>query len=567
MTEAKSCAFPYCLIPLSSEEPLWEWDIVSDYFFMSAGALKALNLSSPPRRMKDFHKLLPPGASCELSNLRETVIAGKTGSVMECGYLCNGRWVREYLMVLTRNSQGRATRVMGRFSASAAPMGQMEFRVSNSGLPEYGIWVLDVEKGKIWNDALCAAYSNNAEKLKYPIPPDENYMNVHPSEVEALKRHYDQFCSGASLGDNISDIVRVRNHEGEYVPILLRATALERDDAGKALLVAGTVTTNNPTDALADKLGQDDLLFHALMNMGGGQWNWDTKEDCIYFCPRFLAMLGYTPDDARDFIKNWRSHIHPDDYQKVRAAQQAVIDNKENGDSFECTYRMRRADGSWAWIFDRGFVAWRDADGIAGQIIGSTTNITTAQAERDELEELVRHDTLTGLRSRAYCNLEMEHIEQNDIRPVCVISLDITGLKMVNDNLGHMMGDEMLTKAATILRGSLRRSDCIGRVGGDEFIVLLPNCGEEKGKKLLNKIKAAFDQYNSTKHGMPVFAAMGLSCADSMKTRLAEVIVRADDAMYENKRRYRKEHHAALRAWIKQFTGKDVSDQDERVDD
>lgn len=110
------------------------------------------------------------------------------------------------------------------------------------------------------------------------------------------------------------------------------------------------------------------------------------------------------------------------------------------------------------------------------------TNITTAQTERDRLEELVKNDALTGLRSRAYCNLEAERIEKNGIRPVCVISCDITGLKMVNDNLGHAAGDELLAEAATLLRKPLRLTDCVARMGGDEFVVLLPGCAPGQGQ-------------------------------------------------------------------------------------
>lgn len=102
------------------------------------------------------------------------------------------------------------------------------------------------------------------------------------------------------------------------------------------------------------------------------------------------------------------------------------------------------------------------------------TNITTAQTERDRLEELVKNDALTGLRSRAYCNLEAERIEKNNIRPVCVISCDITGLKMVNDNLGHAAGDELLAEAATLAAQASAAYGLRGAHGGDEFVVLLP---------------------------------------------------------------------------------------------
>lgn len=558
---------PYSLIPLTSEETIWEWDIVSDYIFLSHGAINALNLAKTPRRMADFYHNLSPAAARELAELRNGVISGKTGSVLECGYLCNGLWIQECMMVITRNSEGHATRIIARFSTAPFPVGENGFNNDISQLPGLGVWVCNVKEGNVWQDNMCSQLLGGEGPRQISISNADAVLGIHPSEAEAIKSRYESFCQGRSLGDSITNTVRVRHSNGKYFTILVRASVLERDADGRALVIAGTVAPGESQLIANGHLEDDDRLFHAMQTIGAGQWNWDTKADAMNLCPRIVAMLGYNDDEGADLCKNWRSYIHPDDYKKIRPAQMSIINDPKNGDTFEFTYRVRRGDGGWAWIFDRGFVAWRDSDGTAGQIIGSLTNITTAQVEREKLEDLVRHDVLTGLRSRAYCSLEMEHIEQNCIRPVTVISLDITGLKMVNDNLGHSRGDELLTKAAFILRSSLRRSDFIARTGGDEFLVLLPNCAEEKGQKLLGKVRDAFAKYNKGTTGMPVFAATGMACASDASESLASVIARADEEMYADKNAHRKEEHAALRAWIESLLGRKISAVDERIDD
>lgn len=556
----------YSLIPLSSDEPLWEWDLVSDTIYLSHGALKSLNLKKPPSRMEDFYQLLPPDAASELAAVREGVISGRTGSYMECSYICNGLWAHEYLMVLSRNSEGRATRAMGRITATQIIGNQTGFRGGMASSPDSGLWFFDLASKKIWLDRKGALLLG----LKHadgPVPsrPAAALLRIHPAERKAMRRHYDIFCEGPFLGDQIFDLARVRHADGSYLSLIISAAALERDKEGKALFIGGIISQNEPRESGASPLIEDDRLFHALNGMGSGQWNWDTKNDVMFFCSRYLAILGYDREDRETFARNWRDYIHPDDLAKVGKAQLAIVSSAENGDTYECTYRMRRADGGWAWIFDRGYVAWRDADGIAGQMLGSITNITTAQAERDRLEELVRHDSLTGLRSRAFCNLEIEHVEQNRIRPVCVISVDITGLKMVNDTMGHAAGDELLTKAALILRHSLRASDCIARIGGDEFLVLLPNCDQNKGEKLLAKIVAAFEASKAASNHMPVYAACGLAVSQNPDESMDHVIALADEAMYEDKKAHRKAAHAAIRQWIKLHTGKDVA-ADDRLD-
>lgn len=558
------CKVPYALIPLSSDEPLWEWDIVTDTLFLSQGALKNLNLGARLTAMADYYNLLPPDAAAEVAIAREGIISGKAGSLMECAYICNGFWVQDHTLVVTRNSEGRATRLLGQLSVSPL-RDHMGFKGGQELLSDAGIWLYDVPRSLIWRDKACDRILG-LKAQNYPLKVKDTLLEVFPTERDGLCRHYELFCNGEFLGDTITDIVRIKLGSGGYMPCLIRATSMQRNEDGKAVLICGLLAPGEPQMASIHALNNDDRLLQALNSMGSGQWNWDTRQDTIYFCPRYLKMLGYDPEDDAAFAKNWRSYVHPDDLDKLEKAQQQAIESPEHGDTYECTYRMRRADGGWAWIFDRGCVTWRDSEGRAGHLIGSITNITTAQAERDKLEDLVRHDALTGLRSRAFCNLEIEHIEQNQIRPVSVISVDITGLKMVNDYLGHARGDELLIKAASLMRSCLRRSDCVGRIGGDEFLIILAGCDHLTGEKVLEKLKAAFQEYNVRTSSLPVFAAIGLASADSMAETLSQVMERADEEMYRDKREQRKTAHACLKAVIREVTGIEPG-IDERIED
>ncbi len=572
MPESSYCILPHSIIPLPSGEPLWEWAVSTDELYLSEGLIKQLRLGdNVPLSMEQYLALLPPDAVSELKALRETALSGETTNPLEASYLCNGLWVHEYLMVLMRNCAGRATRVIGRLSVESVRPEGLGFAVGQD-LQENGLWVYDVPKRRAWQDATCAllmgAPSDQQHAHYGPIDMNE----IHESDREALARHYKLFIEGTFIGDNISDIVRVRRKDGRFTPMLLRAAALERDTAGKALLIAGTMTPEG--NEHLHQLNKDDRLFHALHSLGAGQWNWDPLNDTVCFCPRYLSMLGYDPDNAPCTATGWHKRVHPDDRGKLIAVQEATIASPKHGDSYECTYRLQRADGGWAWIFDRGCVIWRDAQGRAAHMVGSITNITTAQADRERLEELVRQDSLTGLRSRASSNLEIEHIEQNGIRPVTVIVGDVTGLKMINDNLGHAVGDELLTKAASLLRGSLRSSDCVARMGGDEFMVLLPNCDEERGRKLLEKIECTFADYNnrpgrecdsSQKH-LPVFSAFGIASTDDPKKSLETLLAEADKDMLANKKEHRAHFHARLRDWILDHTGKEVGADDRVVE-
>ncbi len=549
------------LIPFGSEEALWEWDLGSDRIYFSAGAKKFLRLTHVPDKMRDFLEFINPENLPDLIDTHSKIIRGEIRGVAESEYTCNSQAVHEHVFTLSRNSLGYATRLMGRLSNPDEAETPLSVNHHAGEISRTGVWFYHVTSGKIWQDSICSSILGFPEKEDFPINTEEGLARIHHSERGSFERHYELFINGDLLEDTITDIVRVQHSDKKFIPALVRASAMERDEKGRATLITGLIAPANP-ESLINEQVRDDRFFNALNSMGVGQWNWNAEDEEIWYCPRYLAILGYPPSDCDKFHHHWHLLVHPDDLAKIERIRAALIKSPKSGDTFECTYRMKDANGSWVWIFDRGYVTWRDAQGRAGHMVGSITNITTAQNERDRLEELVRNDPLTGLCSRAFCNLEIEHIEQNKIRPVSAITLDVTGLKMINDTLGHAGGDRLLTLASTILRGALRASDLISRTGGDEFLVILTNCDYAKGQKLLNKIQRAFDAYNADPQNMPVLVSCGLGTAEDSGESILDIIEKADQDMYSRKRASKTTDHAMIRAWLKANTGKEAGEDD-----
>lgn len=456
---------------------------------------------------------------------------------------------------------------MGRYSVSVAlpAYPPLEAKARRAGLPETGLWLYSVPSHGVWLDMACAVLLGEPAPTARTLHEYDAWIkNLHPADRKLLLRRYRLFIEKKVLGESIDDIIRVRLANGQYVRRQLHSAVLERDLLGKATLLAGTLQRDERATVVCE--GKNDGLLHFALNaVGDGLWDWDVQSGTVYYSPRYLAMLGYTSEDFPPHKDSWKSKLHPDDQDKIVSAQEEIIASPRYGDSYESTYRMRRADGEWIWIFGRGCVTRRDASGRAQHLVGFITNITTAQNERDKLEELVKNDVLTGLRSRAYCNLEAERIEKNHIRPVCAISCDITGLKLINDNLGHAVGDELLARAALILRQALRLTDCVARMGGDEFLVLLAGCSAEKGQELLRKIQWHFAAQDVAPGQPPLFLSFGLGCADSPEQPLSKALSRADTAMLSHKAAHRKAVLQRIRAWIQQHTGKAVDIEDERL--
>ena len=553
----------HCLIPLTSSEPLWEWDIVSDALFLSLGACSRLRLPEPPTRMADFLGYIPPHALPRLNELREGVLSGTAGSCLECDYPFNNQWIQERPAGAGPQRKGRASKIMGRLR-SLRPwpvIPPWRPRPGKAACPKWASGYIP-SRAETSGGTVPARPAGRDRFWTYSVSYDDRTTSIHPADRKSLLRRYRLFIEQKFLGESIDDIIRVRLNNGQYARMLVRGSVLERDHTGRATLLAGTLQREESLRPGTLRSSDDERLHYALDTVGDGLWDWDLRTNAVYYSPRCLAMLGYTPEQFPAHVNAWKDKIHPDDHDKIVDTQLAVIQSPRYGDSFECTYRMRRADGGWAWLFGRGCVTRRDENGRACHLVNIVTNITTAQTERDRLEELVKNDALTGLRSRAYCNLEAERIEKNNIRPVCVISCDITGLKMVNDNLGHAAGDELLAEAATLLRKPLRLTDCVARMGGDEFVVLLPGCAPDKGRELLRNIETCFAERNQHPGRMPLLAAFGLACSENPEMTLAKVMVQADTAMLRQKRAQRKTAHREIKNWIEARTGHNIRADD-----
>ena len=214
----------------------------------------------------------------------------------------------------------------------------------------------------------------------------------------------------------------------------------------------------------------------ALFGSGDGLWDWNMETNTIYYSPRYTAMLGYDRSTFGNTFESWRDKLHPDERPAILKRQMDIIMSPRYGNSYEHSFRMRKADGTYCWILSRARVLRRNAHGRATRLIGLHTDITTTQGERDRLAEMIEYDPLTDVHSLVYFHNELDRLDMQPDKVVSIISCDVNGLKLINDYLGHDTGNSMLQTAARLLRSSLRSTDCVARLGGDEFAVLLPRC-------------------------------------------------------------------------------------------
>ena len=153
--------------------------------------------------------------------------------------------------------------------------------------------------------------------------------------------------------------------------------------------------------------------------------------------------------------------------------------------------------------------------------------------EHKKIEYMSYHDQLTGLYNRRYFEEALIVIDKEENLPISVIFTDVNGLKMINDAFGHDAGDELIQLFAKVLSEHLRFADKISRIGGDEFVILLPNAGEEESAKLITRINSALavKQFMA----LPISISIGSATKNIINDPLRDVIKRAEVSMYEEK--------------------------------
>jgi diguanylate cyclase (GGDEF)-like protein/PAS domain S-box-containing protein len=212
----------------------------------------------------------------------------------------------------------------------------------------------------------------------------------------------------------------------------------------------------------------------AAAGSNDGLWDWEIPADALYCSARWKLMLGLSPAATITTLDAWLQYVHDDDRPGLRAA----IDSHLAGYSahFEHEYRIAHAGGGLRWVLCRG-IAVRDEDGQPVRMAGSQTDVTESRRSQDTLARAARHDHLTALPNRRLFGELLQRSIARSVRSVearyAVLFIDLDGFKLVNDSLGHLVGDQFLVAIATRLQAQLRPGDVLARLGGDEFAVLV----------------------------------------------------------------------------------------------
>ncbi|PZV10848.1 MAG: response regulator receiver protein [Pseudanabaena sp.] len=266
-------------------------------------------------------------------------------------------------------------------------------------------------------------------------------------------------------------------------------------------------------------------------------WSMDeTMSRTFYLNAAVEKLYGYPMSDFLEDHHLWLKVIHPDDRDRIKMINHTLLLTGK----FSEEYRILRSDREERWVSNHAHCIY-DRDGNMIRVDGIVRDITAQKKAQQQLVHDAFHDALTNLPNR---NLFMERVEQALIHSkrhlqylFAVIFIDLDRFKMVNDSLGHLVGDQFLQVIAKILASCLRGGDTVARLGGDEFTILISDMNDTSeavtiAERILNKFLQPIELATQTIFGS---VSMGIAIGNREYETADELLRDADIAMYRAK--------------------------------
>lgn len=277
-----------------------------------------------------------------------------------------------------------------------------------------------------------------------------------------------------------------------------------------------------------ESLKENQLRYDQLAEISRSlTWEVDTKGYYTFISPVSELVFGYKPEQM---IGKMYFYDQCYDQETAKNLRVSVLEKQEVITDFEL--KLINKDNSVVWVLANGFPV-SDAKGDTIAYKGIYTDISNLKKYEEKIRYLSYHDQLTGLYNRRFFEEELKRLDTQRNYPLSLLMIDVNGLKLINDVFGHKAGDLSLTKIAEILKKEFRSDEIIARVGGDEFVILLPNTDSAAIEKIIERVRKAVSKEKV--EGIALSIAYGWDTKRDSYTHMDDVFKRADTEMYTQK--------------------------------
>lgn len=409
-----------------------------------------------------------------------------------------------------------------------------QLKVSES-IAQLGHWRLALASGRPeWSEQVFALFARDPALGEPSF--EEHARYVDETDWPRLREAVDR-CAKQAIPYALT--LNIRRDDGTTGAVRVFGSALAGEGSSATELV-GFVLDVSEQQALEQRLLSNQRRLDIALDVSGiGVYSVDLTTNEAIADGRYLAMLGYAPDEVNMSVDWWHAQLHPADVVAMDEAIGLALSGAQ--DQFHGEYRMRHREGHWVWIDDYGRTCERDADGQPRLIVGVHSDISERKRAERRLAFRASHDLLTRLPNRHSFWGTLKRVHASALRSnraYCIAMLDLDLFKAVNDEYGHRAGDQVLHGFAALLRQVIREADWTARWGGEEFIVLMPDTTLAQARQSMERLRGvlAASALPAGEQLIHITLSIGIAEYRLEDKRPDSVITRADSGLYQAKR-------------------------------
>jgi diguanylate cyclase (GGDEF)-like protein/PAS domain S-box-containing protein len=360
---------------------------------------------------------------------------------------------------------------------------------------------------------------------------------LDPADATSVRERFEQIEAGKAGVPETQEYDWVARDGGRR-RIVWSNNAVTGDAGAVELVVACGIDITERRQVELRLRESEERFALAVRGANDGIWDWDLKTDTIHVSARWKAMLGCADGDLGSSPDHWFTRVHPEDVGELKDA----IARHFAGETpyVEVEHRLRHRSGEWRWMLARGLAIF-DAAQVPYRMAGSLTDITERKAAEAQLVHDALNDGLTGLSNRVFLQHRIEHVLNRSRRDAnlrfAVLFIDLDRFKIINEGLGHPVGDQLLVRVAYRLRQCVRPTDTVARVGGDEFVILLEDVRDEADPaRVADRVQELLKEpFELDGHEVFVSASIGIAPGSPRYRSVRDILRDADAAMYRAK--------------------------------
>lgn len=352
---------------------------------------------------------------------------------------------------------------------------------------------------------------------------------IHPDDIHRIETLFEDVLRKDT---RLSiDEYRLLTKKGDYRWYNTSATLL-KNEYGEFVGIIGTARDITRRKEMQATLSYErDLFRTTLMSVADAVISTDQHGHVVLINPIAESILGYKANEVKDHQLCEYMRIYFEDHDKGQACSiESLLHVSKQTFISQATLLNRKEKPI---TIELSVAPIQDAKDSQQGVVIIFRDISDKIRKQKEIEFLSFHDYLTGLYNRRYMDQSVIDLDKDRYLPLGTMILDVNDLKEMNDQFGHQSGDEMLKKVSRILEQTISPKDVLGRIGGDEFLILSPNSSDEAMYELKHQLMNIFEKENLK--GQPISVAIGYSVKNDAEQNIYEVMRVADDFMYAHK--------------------------------